>query len=702
MSAPSIDLLYSSLSIGDRIHHLRADLERYSHAYHVLDELLIPDVDYDIMFKTLEALEEENPDFFDANSITQRVGGAGQSTFTPVKHLRPMLSLANAMIDEELTDFSTQVAKGLHASEDNVEFAVEPKFDGLAMSLLYKNGVLTCGTTRGDGETGEDVTANIRTIRTIPQDLRPACKALGIDIPELLEVRGEVLMMRKDFEAYNTKARQNGTKVLANPRNAAAGSLRQQDSKVTAQRALSFFAYALGEAKGIDMGLSHTQSMEKIKALGFPVSDLSDCVVGLSGLRDYYNRIQKARDGLDFDIDGVVYKVNQYKLQKDLGFRSRTPKWAVAHKFPALEAMTICKDIEIQVGRTGAQTPVARLEPVLVAGVMVSNATLHNIDEIHRKDIRVGDTVIVRRAGDVIPEVVSSVVDRRPENTIPFAMPSCCPSCDGKIVRPPGEAVYRCIAGFDCEAQRKGGLELFVGRRAMDIDGLGDTHLSNAVEQGFIHDPADLYEWGMSVQNWCKLDRMGEKLATRIVNNIEASKTRPLARVVYALGIRQVGETTAKDLAKHFGSFDRILNATEEDLLAIDGVGPTVAKALADWYQDPRNQEMIDRMKQAGLNPEVPSQPLNSEQAIFAGKTIVLTGTLPTLSRDEAKAHIEALGGKVSSSVSKKTDFVLAGEEAGSKLKKAEELGVLVMDEAEFLALLQGPTPTPAVRRPRP
>lgn len=702
MTPTAVDLVHSHLPVEDRVKALRADLARYSHAYYVLDEPLIPDVDFDLVFRALEALEEQHPELAQADSPTQQVGGAAQSTFAPVRHEAPMLSLSNAMSEDEVEDFSGRGASALNLSPDDILYSAEPKFDGLAMSLLYIDGKLVRGATRGNGETGEDVTANIRTIKNIPQDIASKCRAQGIAVPSRLEVRGEVLMPRASFEALNERCRQQGSKTFVNPRNAAAGSMRQLDSAVAASRGLEFYAYALGVAEGIDLGKSHHEALEVLGSLGFPLSGLSRVVKGRQGMLEYFNEIGSRRDGLPFDIDGVVYKVDDFDLQKKWGWVSRCPRWAVAHKFPAQEAMTVVRDITIQVGRTGAATPVARLDPVFVGGVMVENATLHNINEIRRKDVRIGDVVIVRRAGDVIPEVVGPVIEKRTPAVREFQMPSNCPECDSALELPEGEAVSRCSGGFSCSAQRKAGLEHFVARRAMDVDGLGDVHLSNAMDAGFVHDPADLFEWGASVANWCTLPRMGEKLAKRIVDQLEQAKTRPLARVLFSLGIRQVGETTAKNLAREFGSIDALMAADMDALMKIDDVGPSVAKSIVDWANNPRSRAMLDRLVVCGLSPEAPAMPAAGEAGL-AGKTFVLTGSLPGMSRDEAQALIEAAGGKVSGSVSKKTSFVVAGEDAGSKLKKANDLGVVVLDLNGLLDMLNpAPEASTTPRRPRP
>jgi DNA ligase (NAD+) len=567
--------------------------------------------------------------------------------------------------------------------------------------LLYLDGILSRAATRGDGETGEDVTDNIRTISDIPKDLRQAFVDNNLPIPSRHEVRGEVVMPRAAFEALNRRQAASGGKIFANPRNAAAGSLRQIDSKITAKRGLSFFTYAMGVSDGWEGTPAHSSDMNLLRKLGFQVSDLAETAKGPAELLAYYEKVGKLRDSLPFDIDGVVYKVDSYSDQKAWGFVSKSPRWAVAHKFPPQEKMTLLRDIEIQVGRTGAWTPVARLEPVLVGGVMVENATLHNIDEILRKDIRVGDTVIVRRAGDVIPEVVGPVLAMRKSNAPQFVMPTTCPACGSIGIRAPGEAVTSCSGGYTCGAQLKGGLEHFVARRAMDIDGLGGVILASAVDAGWLTSIADLYEVGLDINQWCSLPRMGTKLATRIVSQIDASRARPLPRLIFALGIRQVGETTAKSLAKAFGSLDRLRSATEEELVAIPDVGRVVAESIAGFFADPRNQDILDRLAAAGVGPAPSHQASVAPGAgLLDGKTVVLTGTLPSLSRDEAQELIESAGGKVSSSVSKKTDFVLAGSDAGSKLKKAQDLGVAVVDE-QWLHQLMAP-PSPARKSPSP
>lgn len=682
--------LYETLSDEQRVQRLRADLAAHDHAYHVLDAPMIPDVDYDSLMRALQEIEERRPDLLDANSPSQKVGGS--VAFSPVSHLRPMLSLANAFNDDEVSDFSRRGAEALGAEADELVYACEPKFDGLAMSLLYVDGVYQRAATRGDGETGEDVTENVRTIKDVPQDLRSDFAALGLTPPSRLEVRGEVLMPRASFEAVNDRQRANGGKLFANPRNAAAGSLRQLDSKITATRGLSFFTYALGVHDGWVEGESHSEDMNRLRQLGFQVSDLATTVIGKAGLLAYYAKIGAARDSLPFDIDGVVYKIDRYADQRAWGQVSKSPRWAVAHKFPPQEKMTQLLAIDIQVGRTGALTPVGRLQPVLVGGVMVENATLHNIDEIIRKDVRIGDMVVVRRAGDVIPEIVGPVLTQRPAGTTLFTMPSQCPVCGSAASRTEGEAVTRCSGGFLCGAQQKEALRHFVARRAMDMDGLGENHLANAVDAGWLRTPADLFEAGLDPANWAALPRNSPKVAAKLVAQIDASRERPLPRFIFALGIRQVGESTAKSLARAFGSLDTLRAADQEALMAVDDVGPIVAASIVEFFADARNQQILDRLVAAGVGTAV-EQVADTSSAPLAGKTVVLTGTLPTLGRDAAAAIVESLGGKVSGSVSKKTDFVLAGAEAGSKLKKAEELGVPVVDE-DWLVALQAPAPS--------
>lgn len=670
-----------------RIEKLRAEIQRHNKNYYDLDQPTIPDVDYDALMRTLESLEEQHPELLAENSPSGVVGGTASVGFPPAKHYARMQSIANGFTDEEVEAFAARAQKDLNTT--TVEMSGEPKFDGLAMSLLYKNGLLVRGATRGDGEVGEDVTAQVKTVKNIPHDIRAACIALGRPIPDLLEVRGEVVMLKNDFEEFNKKQRENGGKVLANPRNAAAGSMRQIDPTVTATRPLHFFAYALGVCEGFTPEDSHVGTLEVIEQLGLPLAKFK----GQNLLRrlnsyqeclEYYNFIGKHRNELPFDIDGVVYKVDNLANQQTLGWRSKTPIWALAHKYPPQECMTKLLAIDVQVGRTGAITPVGRLDPVNVGGVVVTNATLHNIDEIERKDIRVGDMVIVRRAGDVIPEIVSAVHDLRTEELPQFAMPSVCPVCSSVVSRPQGEAVFRCNGGGVCGAQKQGAFELFVHRKAMNIDGLGGVHIANAISAGLLNTLDDIYT--LTKESLCQLDRMGEKTAVRILNEIHESKSAPLNRLIFSLGIRHVGESTAKTLAKRFGSLESIQSATIEELELVDDVGTVVATSIHQWFNTDENQQLITRLQAFGVNPIEQVAPQNTA---FAGMTFVLTGTLPSMSRDEAAAIIEGCGGKISSSVSKKTSAVVAGSDAGSKLKKAEELGVEIWDEDYLLRRAQ-------------
>ena len=665
---------------------LRAEIERHNEAYYRHDAPTIPDAEYDKLFRELQALEVLHPTLLTPDSPTQRVGAAPLKAFPSRRHGVPMLSLNNAFEPAEVEAFDQRVREGLE-SIAAVDYAVEPKFDGLAISLTYEHGFFTSGATRGDGATGEEVTPNLRTLRCLPLRLS------GAGWPELIEIRGEVLLFKQAFVELNARQRKRGDKEFANPRNAAAGSLRQLDSRITASRPLSFFAYGVG-AGGDQLTLkTHGELMDQLVVWGFPVAEERRIVQGSKGLLAYFAEIGEKRAKLPYDIDGVVYKVNRLAAQTQLGFVSRAPRFAIAHKFPAEEALTVVVGIDVQVGRTGAITPVARLQPVFVGGVTVTNATLHNEDEVRRKDVRVGDTVIVRRAGDVIPEVVAIVPEKRPSRDLfggeplhpPFIMPKTCPECDSVIAKGVDEAIARCTGGLFCPAQRKAALTHFAARRAMDIEGLGDKLVDQLVDAGLVHSPADLY--GLSMETLAGLDRMGEKSAQNLVAAIEKSKQTTLARFIFSLGIRNVGESTARDLAKHFGQLDCLLAADSETLQLVADVGPVVAASLAAFFGESHNRQIIERLRTAGVNwPEGVS--VEAGPKLLAGKTLVLTGTLPTLKRDEAKAMIEAAGGKVSGSVSKKTDFVVAGEEAGSKLEKALELGVPVLDEIEFLKLL--------------
>ncbi len=658
---------------------LRRELNRHAHAYYVLDKPSIPDAEYDQLFSELQQLEAAHPQLVTPDSPTQRVGGAPLPEFAQVRHDVPMLSINNGFSEEDIRAFDRRVREGL-ASLHDVDYACELKFDGLAINLRYVDGLLVQAATRGDGSTGEDVTANIRTVRSIPLRLhtdRP---------PAVIDVRGEVLMFKADFARLNQRQRDAGQKEFANPRNAAAGSLRQLDPRVTAQRSLRFFAYGVGHLEGAPLPDTHSDLLDWYHTLGIPVCTERAVVRGADGLLGFFADIGSRRPALPYEIDGVVYKLNSVAQQRTLGFVSRAPRFALAHKFPAEEATTTVLGIDVQVGRTGALTPVARLAPVSVGGVTVTNATLHNEDEVRRKDIRIGDSVIVRRAGDVIPEVVANVPERRPADAREFVMPTECPVCGSAIVRPEDEAVARCSGGWiKCAAQRKGGLLHFVSRRAMDIEGLGEQLVEQLVDRGLVTTPADFYKLGLTAL--AELDRMAQKSAQNVLDALAQSKHTTLARFIYALGIRHVGESTAKALARHFGQLDVLLDATEEQVLEVDDIGPVVARSVLSFLADPLNRELIEQLRAAGIHWEesAPAQRVTP----LSGKTFVLTGTLPTLKRDEAQAMIEAAGGKVAGSVSKKTSYVVAGEEAGSKLAKAEELGVPVLDEAGLLKLLE-------------
>ncbi len=661
---------------------LRTELNRHGHAYYVLDQPSLPDAEYDLLFRELQALEAEHPELQSPDSPTQRVGGAPLPEFSAVQHDVPMLSINNGFSDEDIAGFDRRVRDGLKLAESDaaVEYACELKFDGLAINLRYERGVLVQAATRGDGSTGEDVTANIRTIRSIPLKLH------GDQLPELIDVRGEVLMFKADFARLNQRQRDGGQKEFANPRNAAAGSLRQLDSKITAQRSLRFFAYGIGRVDGMPFPVSHSNLLDWYQSLGIPVCAERAVVRGAEGLLAFFAGIGARRAQLPYDIDGVVYKVNQVAQQQQLGFVSRAPRFALAHKFPAEEATTTVLGIDIQVGRTGALTPVARLAPVSVGGVTVTNATLHNEDEVRRKDIRIGDSVIVRRAGDVIPEVVANVPERRPADAREFVMPTVCPVCGSAVERPEEEAVARCSGGYiKCAAQRKGGLLHCVSRRAMDIEGLGEQLVEQLVDKGLVTTAADFYKLGLVTL--AELDRMATKSAQNVLDALQASKSTTLARFIYALGIRHVGESTAKALARHFGQLDNLLQASEEQILLVDDIGPVVAHSIMTFLSDPLNRELIEQLRAAGVH-WAEQEPANGPQHL-AGKTFVLTGTLPTLKRDDAQAMIEAAGGKVAGSVSKKTSYLVAGEEAGSKLTKAEELGIPILDEEGLLKLLE-------------
>lgn len=682
----------ADLPVMARLSELRRLLERYAHAYYVCDAPEVPDAEYDRLYRELEALERASPELITPDSPTQRVGAPPLSAFEQVTHRVPMLSINNAFTVEEVEAFDQRCRDGLGLSPDDppIDYACEPKFDGLAISLIYQNRRFVQGATRGDGATGEDVTLNLRTIRSVPLHLDPAAPN------GRFEVRGEVLIRRADFVRLNAAQESAGEKLFANPRNAAAGSLRQLDSSITASRPLTFFAYGVAGLEGAgaavaDMPSTQADILSLLAQLGFRVAETRAVVPGAVGLLGYYADMAQKRAGLAYDIDGVVYKVNRLDQQARLGFVSRAPRFVIAHKFPAEEALSRVLAIDVQIGRTGAVTPVARLEPVFVGGVTVTNATLHNFIEIARKDIRVGDTVIVRRAGDVIPEVVSTLPDRRPLNAVGepaeplMRCPSVCPECGSHIELPPGEAVARCTGGLVCPAQRKQSLRHFASRRAMDIEGLGEKVVDQLVDAGLVHSPADLY--ALTVSQLAALDRFAEKSAENLVAAIRRSCHTRLERLIYALGIRNVGEQTAKDLARHLGALEALVAADAERLIQVPDVGPVVADSIIEFFAEPHNREVIDRLRAAGVHWE--DRVVADNPGPLAGKTVVLTGTLPTLTRDDAKAMVEAAGGKVAGSVSAKTSFVVAGEAAGSKLDKAQHLGVEILDEAAFLQRLQ-------------
>ncbi len=656
---------------------LRAELDQHNYNYYALDRPLVSDAEYDRLFRDLQQIENAHPQLVTPDSPTQRVGTQPLAEFAQVTHRTPMLSLNNAFADDDITAFDKRVREAVDS--DAIEYAAEPKFDGLAISLTYLDGILVTAATRGDGNTGEDVTANLRTLRAIPLKLRAARP------PAMLEVRGEVLMLRADFERLNLRQREQGEKEFVNPRNAAAGSLRQLDPRITAARRLAFYAYGTGAI--IDGGLrKHSQLLDRLAELGFPVTGVRAIVNGVEGMLGYYRELGAKRAKLPFDIDGVVYKVNDLSAQNTLGFVSRAPRFAIAHKFAAEEATTVVDGIDVQVGRTGALTPVARLQPVFVGGVTVTNATLHNEDEVSRKDVRVGDTVVVRRAGDVIPEVVRVIADRRPARTQRFVMPAHCPVCGSAVRKSEDEAVARCSAGLYCPAQRKQALLHFASRRAMDIEGLGDRLVEQLVDANIVRTPADLFKLGIA--KLAELERMAEKSAGNLVAAIEKSKHTTLARFIFALGIRNVGASTAQALARYFGNIERLAVADVEALQHVPDVGPVVAECIAGFFAEPHNREVVAQLQAAGVRfAETAPRQVDTTSAVY-GKTFVLTGMLPNLTRDEAAQKIRDRGGKVSGSVSKKTDYVVAGADAGSKYDKARELGIAILDEAGLASLL--------------
>jgi DNA ligase (NAD+) len=662
-----------------RVAELKETLERYNYRYHALDDPEVPDAEYDRLMVELRGLEAAHPDLLSPDSLTQRVGAAPVAAFGTVKHRVPMLSLDNAFSDEEVRDFDRRVRERL-GREEPVRYSAEPKLDGLAVSARYESGSYVQGATRGDGETGEDVTLNLKTLKALPMRLR------GAHVPRVLEVRGEVFMPRAGFERFNEQALARGEKPYINPRNAAAGSLRQLDPRMTAARPLDIFIYALGVVEGGELPGRHSEMLKALRTFGFKICPQSRIVEGVEGLTEYYREIGALRPKLPYQIDGVVYKVDDLDLQRRLGFVSRAPRWAIAHKFPAEEALTTVRGIEFQVGRTGALTPVARLEPVFVGGVTVSNATLHNMDELTRKDVRVGDTVVVRRAGDVIPEVARVLLERRADPDAPtISLPTKCPVCGSPVVREADQAVARCTGGRRvCAAQRKEEIKHFASRRALDIQGLGDKLVEQLVEQNWIKTPADLFD--LKAAKLEELDRMGERSAGKLAAAITAAKHTTLPRFLYALGIRDVGEATALALAQHFRSIEALRGATEDEVQRVQDVGPVVAQQVARYFLDPDNSAMVDGLLEAGIDWPEPAAP--EVDTALSGKTFVLTGTLEGMTREQAQEAIVAAGGKVSGSVSKKTHYVVAGAEAGSKLDKARKLGVPVLDEAELAKLL--------------
>ncbi|MEE2730465.1 MAG: NAD-dependent DNA ligase LigA [Pseudomonadota bacterium] len=664
-------------SVEQQIEQLREQLREHNYKYYVLDEPSIPDVEYDRLFQQLKKLETEHPQWITPDSPTQRVGDKPLDAFQQVQHRIPMLSLDNVFNEEELVAFDRRLRERLNLEED-IEYVCEPKLDGLAVSLLYEQGLLVQAATRGDGQVGEDITQNIRTIDSIPLRLR------GRDFPTVLEVRGEVFMPKAGFKQLNANALEQGEKTFVNPRNAAAGSLRQLDSSITAQRPLDMYCYSVGYVEG-ELSSTHFANLMMLKRWGIRVNPEIQLATGAPALQAYHDHILQQREALDYEIDGIVYKVNDLKLQRELGFVSRAPRWATAHKFPAQEELTRLLDVEFQVGRTGAITPVARLEPVFVGGVTVSNATLHNMDEVARMDVRKGDTVIVHRAGDVIPKVVKVVLERRPPSAEAVVLPSQCPVCGSDIIKPEGEAVARCSGGLFCQAQVKEAIKHFASRKAMDVDGLGDKLVEQLVDQGLIAHVSDLYR--LQVEQVAAMERMGEKSAANLIKALEHSKATTLPRFLFALGIREVGEATALNLANYFGNLDALKQADADALQQVPDVGPIVADHVAAFFQQPHNLEIIDALIQAGVHWQEQAT-VDRDSLPLAGKTYVLTGTLNQMTRDDAKQYLQSLGAKVSGSVSKKSDGVIAGEKAGSKLAKAESLGVPVLDEDAFIALL--------------
>jgi len=667
-----------SKNIMKQAESLREQLNYHNYQYYILDDPKIPDVEYDRLFKALQDLESSYPELQSPDSPTQRVGSDSLTEFSKVEHVVPMLSLANAFNDKEIENFNKRIIEKLDITE--VEYVAEPKLDGLAVSLLYQDGILMRGATRGDGKTGEDITQNVRTISTIPLHL------IGKDYPTVLEVRGEVIMTTRGFEQLNKRQRENKEKLYVNPRNAAAGSLRQLDSKITAQRPLEMYSYGIGTVEGGKLLDRHSDVLEKLSQWGFRVAPDIEVINGFQTCIKYYNAILKERDSLPFEIDGVVYKINRFDQQNEMGFVSRAPRWAIAYKFPAQEEITQLLAIDVQVGRTGALTPVARLEPVFVGGVTVTNATLHNQDEIERKDVRIGDTVIVRRAGDVIPEIVSPILAHRPKGLRRFKMPNKCPVCGSDVERQEGESALRCTGGLYCDAQRKEAIKHFASRRAMDIEGLGDKLVEQLIDEDLIQDAADLYH--LSEQQYAELERMAEKSASNLVEALNKSKSTTQARFLFALGILNVGETTAQNLANYFGSLEKLMKADIDTLIEVPDVGPIVAQSIVMFFKQKHNRDVIKKLIKAGLHwPDVKGMEKGDQP--LKGKIFVITGTMQSMTRDEAKAKIQALGGKVTGSVSKKTNYVVVGADPGSKYDKAQQLGIDILEEKDFGKLLE-------------
>lgn len=668
------------MTLQETFDELRGKIRRYDYEYYVLDAPTVPDIEYDRCFKALQVLEQQHPEYITTDSPTQRVSGQVMDTFAPLQHYQPMLSLGNVFTRDELQAFFKRIIDRVNIPESELIFTCEPKLDGLAVNLIYENGVLVGAATRGDGSVGENITANIKTIACIPLHL------LGENLPRLIEVRGEVYMPKEGFAALNARAEQLGEKIFANPRNAAAGSLRQLNAKITADRPLANYCYGIGRVDGLLLPDSHFQQLQILKSLGFRISPENRRVTGIQGCIDYYHDIQERRDSLPYEIDGVVYKLDSTLLQQRLGYVARAPRFACAHKYPPREEMTQIVAVDFQVGRTGALTPVARLKPVSVSGVTVSNATLHNMDEIIRKDIHIGDTVIVRRAGDVIPEVVGVVHEYQPHHRISIELPSSCPICGSEVLRESHEAVARCMGGLFCPAQLKRSIWHFASRRAMAIDGLGESMIELLVDQKLIKNVADLYL--LQKYQLIDLPNMGIKSAENIVAAIQASKKTTFKRFLYALGIREIGEVSAGTLANHFKNLSAMQAANYEDLTAISDIGPVGAENILHFLAQPHNQQIISQLLTHGVHWEETNRPVKSTSSPFFGKTIVLTGTLMHSNRDDAKQRLEQCGAKISNSVSSKTDFVLVGENPGSKYDKALELGIKILSEQEFLGMI--------------